>query len=467
MRQAGLLLLLWMFVSCVSDNTNKMDIWEPFSNMEEIQLTNGPYGHFLHSTQFFSADDRWIVYDTRNDGSHIGRTCCIEMVNTRTKEIKEVFRTKNQSDYGPGVGGATFSPTTDTVLFIHGLLNCDSSNPYSFSRRTGVSVDIDYPGKAIFMDARDVVPPFIPGALRGGTHAHTWSGDGKWVSFTYNDALMAQLEKEGSENAKDLRMVGVMAPYGPVLVEPDRNGENVDGEKFSVLVTRVTEHPDPGTDQIDRAYEDGWVGTDGYLRSDGSRQKRAIAFLGDTRDKKGNTLTEVFVVDIPDDVTLGIPGQPLAGTEITRPNPPRGAVQRRITHTEDRKYPGVRGPRHWMRSMPDGSLVFFLMMDETGIIQVYGISPNGGPIRQITDNDFPVETTFNVSPDGQFIAFGSGNDVYLTRIESGETRQVGPEPGQEMSDLKSVHWSNDGKMLACNRMIAAGDSSYYQVFLLK
>lgn len=444
----------------------KNDVWAPFYQMQEIQLTSDNKGHFLHTTQYFSPDNSWIVYDTRNDGSHIGRTCCIEIVNTSTKEINTLYQTQNQTLFGPGVGAATFNPVDDMVLFIHGLKSCDSINPYDFPRRTGVAVSMNKPNQAIFMDARDVIPPFTAGALRGGTHAHTWSKDGRWISFTYNDALMAQLEKEGVENVKDLRMVGVMAPAGPVKVGQNDEGENFDGEKYTVIVSRVTENPVPGSDEIDRAYEDGWVGTNGYIKKDGSRQKRAVAFLGDTRDANGNKLTEVFLTDIPDDVTREMEGQPIRGTETERPFPPEGTNQRRLTFTQNRKYPGVQGPRHWLRTTPDGSLIFFLMKDGGGVVQLYGISPTGGKIKQITSNDFSVETTFNVSPDGQFLAYGSQQNVYVTYIESGKTKMISSPPGEGRNELRAIHWSNDGKMLAFNRKVAVGDTSYYQIFLL-
>ncbi len=444
-----------------------MDIWNPFEQMSEGQMTFGGEGHFLYITQYFSPDDNWVVYDTRNDDTHIGRTGCIEMVNTVTKEKKLLYRAPGQTINGPGVGAAAFSPVSNTVIFIHGLMNCDSVKPYGFTRRTGVAVSLNKPGEPIFMDARDVLEPFMPGALRGGTHAHSWSGDGEWISFTYNDALLAQLEKEGDNNIKDLRVVGVMAPFGPVTVKEGEYGENVHGEKFAIIVTEVTENPEPGSDQISIACEDGWVGTHGYSRPDGSRQKSAVAFLGDTRDKNGNILTEVFIADIPDDVTIQMPGQPLAGTGLSRPAPPAGTNQRRLTFTGENKYPGVQGPRHWMRSTPDGSLIFFMMKDTFGNIQIYAVSPNGGEIKQITNNYFSVETTFSVRPDGQFIAYGSGEKVFLTHIETGETRQVSPGPQKGMTGLKSINWSNGGNMIAYNRKVSVDDSSYFQIFLLK
>ena len=462
-----ILFILLFFANCNTKNNNLGDIWEPFQQMKEIQLTYGEKGHFLYVTQVFSPDDQWIVYDTRNDGGHIGQTCCVEMVNIKTKEIKLIYQAPGQTRYGPGVGAASFNPVSDKVLFIHGLFNCDSIHPYGFTRRMGVAVALDRPGAPIFMDARDVSIPFTPGALRGGTHAHSWSGDGEWISFTYNDALLSELEEDGCDSIKDLRVVGVMAPYGPVNVEANESGENFDGEKFTVLVTRVNEYPEPGTDQISRAYEDGWVGTNGYFKQNFSKQKRALAFLGDTKDKRGNTVTEVFIADIPDDITIEIPGEPLAGTASSRPAPPVGTSQRRLTFTSDNKYPGVQGPRHWIRSTPDGSLIFFMMKDEDGNIQLFAVSPNGGEINQITTNLFSIETTFSVCPDGNFVAYGNEEKVFLTHIETGETRQASPGSDNGMTGLGSIQWSNDGKAIAYNRKVEVADTIYYQVFILR
>lgn len=470
MGKAYIVLLLCFMVRLITScqYTDDSSIaWEKYSRLEENQLTFGNQGHFLHTTQVFSPDDQWIAYDSRNKDSHIGRTCCIHMVNTSTKEIKKLYQTTGQTLFGPGVGGVTFSPVDQQVLFIHGLPNCNKNRPYGFSRRLGAIVRTDFPGEPIFMDARNLSPPYTPGALRGGSHAHTWSGDGKWISFTYNDEVMTRLEKLNFQGIRDLRMVGVMAPYGPVEVHPDTSGENLDGRMFSVAVSRVTENPEPGSDQIDRAYSDGWVGTNGYMKEDGSNQKRAVAFLGDTRDEKGDKLTEVFLVDIPDDVRKQVPGEPLAGTDYERPFPPEGTIQRRLTYTADRKYPGVQGPRHWIRSAPDGSMIYFMMKDNQGIVQIFGTPPTGGKIRQITMNEFPVETTFSVSPDGNFLAYGFDQQVYLTEVSSSKTKVLTPKPAKEVKGLKSISWSNDGRMLAYNRTVTHTDSSYIQIFLLK
>ena len=108
-----------------------------------------------------------------------------------------------------------------------------------------------------------------------------------------------------------------------------------------------------------------------------------------------------------------------------------------------------------------------MMKDTAGIVQIYGISPNGGQHRQITFNNFSVETGFNVSPNGKFLAYGNRQRVYVTQIQAGETRQVSPEPQENMAELRAINWSNSGNILAYNRKIAINDTSYFQVFLLR
>jgi hypothetical protein len=428
----------------------------------EQQLTFDTKGHTIHNNQAFSPSDEWIVYDTRNQDGGIGGTGSIEMVNIETGKTQLLYQTTNQTEFGPGVGAATFSPTQNRVLFIHGIRNANQQKPYDFDRRTGVAIDIDQPGKTVFLDARNIKPPFTPGALRGGTHAHGWSADGQWISFTYNDYPLNLLSKTNPA-VKDLRVVGVMAPLGKVTVADDGSLENNSGELFSVVVTKATESPKPGSDEIDKAFDEGWIGSNGYQKPDGTRQKRAIAFQGNVRNKEGKTVTEIFVVDLPDDLTQAADGQPLEGTETTRPNPPKGVQQRRITFTEH----GAEGPRHWLRTPPDGSVIGFLAKDPTGTIQIFGVSPNGGAIRQLTRQPFPIQTTFNFSPDGRWLAYGADNSVFVTDLTTGDFKRLTPRSSDEEQPHNGIVWSNKGDMIAYNRYMTTGKGKYLQLFLLK
>jgi len=316
---------------------------------DEIQLTFGDYGHTIHNYQVFSPDDRWIVFDSRNFDNQISSTGNIDMVNVTSGETLTLYRTVNQTQYGPGVGAASFSPFEEKVIFIHGIRNANEINPYGFTRRTGVAIDVKHRFCPIFMDARNIYSPFTQGALRGGTHAHCWSGDGKWISFTYNDYILEQLGKT-DKCVKDLRAVGIMVPSEKVKVPDYNNLENNDGEMFSVVITEVLENPRPASDEIMKAFDECWIGKIGYKKTDGSLQEKAVAFQGHVITKNGKVKTECFVADLPEDISNPKVNSPLEGTPVTRPGVPEGIHQRRITNTEN----GMEGPRNWLRTTPDG-----------------------------------------------------------------------------------------------------------------
>lgn len=433
-------------------------------NVRVIQLTRDQNGHTIHNTECFSPDDQWIVYDGRNYDSLISSTGNISMVNVETGEIRELYHTIHQTQYGPGVGAATFSPAANRIIFIHGIRNADKNNPYDFTRRTGVAIDVAKPLHPIFMDARDITPPFTPGALRGGTHAHNWSADGKWVSFTYNDYILQQLQKKDS-GVKDLRTVGVMVPGHPVNVAEDNLRENNSGKMFAVVVAEVTENPKPGSDEIDRAFDEGWIGSKGYLKKDGKWQRRAIAFQGEVVNDDGTRKTEVFVADLPEDITKAKPGKPLEGTNTSRPNVPAGVEQRRITYTSN----GIQGPRHWLRTTPDGSLIAFLGKDDKGIVQLFGVSPNGGKIWQLSFNDFSIQGPFNFSPDGKYVAYLADNSVFVTEVSTGKSQRLTPSAANTEKVTGSVVWNNNGTMLAFNKYVKDKgiEEPFLQIFVIK
>lgn len=374
----------------------------------EHQLTNSPYNHILTNAAIWSPDGKWIVYDIRSDrDGSVFNGDRIEQVNVETGEVQILYQAKN----GAKCGVATYSPVDQKVIFILGPENPSHDWQYGPSRRRGVIVDALHPGPPTSLDARNLVEPYTPGALRGGSHVHTFGPDG-WVSFTYNDDVIHS----------DQRNVGIALPGRPVKVPRD-HPRNHDGTYFSVLVTRTVASPRPGSDDLRRAFEDAWVGTHGYVKPDGSRQMRAIAFQGEVIAESGQPISEVFIVDLPDVPTC--PGDgPLEGSAITLPAPPRGTYQHRLTFTAARKYPGISGPRHWLRSSPDGSRIAFLMQDDNGIVQLWTVSPNGGAPVQLTENPWPIESAFSWSPDGQSIAYIMDKSLFISDVRSSITQRI-------------------------------------------
>ncbi|WP_428664902.1 DUF3748 domain-containing protein [Runella sp.] len=433
--------------------------------LAEKQLTNDlSYNHDLDNNDNFSPDNQWLVYDTRTEEGGIAASAKIEKVNVETGEKKVLYALPNNAEWGPGAGAVSYSPVDNAVVFIHGLMSVTKDNPYQQWRRTGVIINDSAPNVPIFMDARDITPPYTKGALRGGTHRHEWSGDGQWIGYTYNDAVLKALEDKTGEK-HNLRTIGVSKRNNPVALEKDAQGDNVSGEWFSALVVRVTPNPKAGSDEISHAAGDSWVGTKGYLKSDGTPQI-ARAFIGKVKDKDGKGVDEVFIVDIPNDIT--IPGDfgPLEGTDTTFPMPPKGTVQRRLTFTANTPHAGCTGI---VRSSPDGSLLAFLAKDEKGIQQIFTISPNGGVPTQLTFHDKDVAGSVRWHPNGKQLCYVWNGSIVLCKMgnDAFEKRfQVLTAP-TNLSPSNLV-WSHDGVTLAFNRLLSNGEAEKSkQIFIIK
>lgn len=423
------------------------------SRATETQVTSGHQGRILTNIGAWSPDSRWLVYDVRSDeaGSDFNGSR-IEAVNVDTREVRLVYESRN----GARCGVVTFHPTRWQVAFIHGPENPTPDWTYGPFHRQGVLVDWDRPDVAIPLDARDLTEPMTPGALRGGSHVHVFNGDGSLVSFTYEDHVLA-VASSNSVPGADLnqRNIGVSMVGHPVKVKKD-HVRNHDGTAFTVLVTRTENSPRPGSDEIQKAFEEGWVGTNGYVRGDGQRQ-RALAFQGHVITTRGETNSEVYLVDLPADLTVAGSG-PLAGTATRRPCPPRGVEQRRLTRTEHRKFPGIQGPRHWLRASPDGSAIGFLMKDDAGIVQLWTVSPLGGEPRQVTRNGRSVESAFTWSPDGRSVFYAMDRSVCVTDVANGVTTRLTPPTGErEAPRTEAVVVSPDGRKVAFMRHLLEAD----------
>ncbi|MEP0712673.1 MAG: DUF3748 domain-containing protein, partial [Algoriphagus sp.] len=380
----------------------------------------------------------------------------------KTKTIRMIYQLDNQTVFGPGVGAASFHPIKNQVVFIHGLRNASEQTPYGFTRRFAMLRDLDDAKKSIPLEARNVREPLTAGSLRGGSHAYSFSADGQLVSFTYNDAILEQ-ESKTNPAIVDLRTVGAFLVGQGVKIHGEVDAENFDGAGFAILLAEVYPNPEPGSDTISKAYEEGWVGNSGYITAAGTTQKYALAFLGDVVSASGEKVTEVFIADIPDDFQ-SLRGSVEAGNRMILPTIPKGVKQRRLTFTTTKKNPGVQGPRQWIRSSPDGSEIYFYQRDDAGIIQICAVSPNGGEVKAITANNFSADTGFALSSDGKYLAYGSNEAIYVTAVANGKTQLVLTAPTDSAQALSNINWSNTGYLLAYNRKVYQNATFFFQIY---
>jgi len=433
------------------------------------RLTHRPHGHILTNIGCWSHDAQWIVYDTRSDaaGSRFDGTT-IERVHVASGTVEVLYR----SQPGAHCGVATCCPVTDRVVFILGPEPATDDWPYAANHRRGVIVR---PGshEVVALDAMCYAQPFVPGALRGGSHVHSFDARGQCVAFTYEDHVLAAHEAEappGEEGVlceRNQRSVGISTPLHSVTVHAAHQ-RNHSGSHFSALLTRTCDRPRPASDDITRAVEDAWIGHSGYRLATADTWQPALAFLGEVTNLRGQPIMEVFVVDVPSDLTIASDDGPLQGTASQRPRPPRGAHQRRLTHTEFARFPGVCAPRHWPRSSPDGSLIFFLMRDDTGLAQIHCIAPTGGTQSQVTSVPGGVTSAFSVSANGRWLAHTAEGCVCATEIATGRTlRLTEPRPAPLAPRPEACVFAPNGTQIAYVRPVLVEGVLWNQVCIVE
>ncbi|MBC8344661.1 MAG: DUF3748 domain-containing protein [Candidatus Marinimicrobia bacterium] len=437
-----ILISLW---GCTTKN-----VW-----LKENQLTFGSYNHSLDNNDNFSPDGQWLVYDTRKEDGGIRMGQTIERVHISSGKIDTVYTAPNMSEYGPGLGAVSYNPTKDQVIFIHGLLDPTKEEPYTFTRRFGAIVNIGEPHNMIVLDARDVTFPFTKGALRGGTHRHEFSGDGKWVGYTYNDAIMALNYPE-----KNLRTIGVSRIGNTVNVNSiDR--KHFSGISETVVAVKVTQNPEYGSDEISHAADDSWVGKSGYIDKNGNLQ-RARAFLGEVRSQSNQKVKELFIVDMPEDLDLSNESMEVAETLSGLPTPPKSFNQRRLTWTAETQFPGCSGI---VRSSPDGNKMAYLSRDKHGVQQVFLMSPIGGKPTQLTSFDSSVQSGVRWNSNGTHICFVWNNAIVIANVNDGSWKQI-IQPIQE--EISALVWNSDDSTIAYNKNVYDENAgkSFAQIFTI-
>jgi len=386
---------------------------------QERQLTTAPRNHALDNNDNYSANDRYLCFDTRMTRVFAnGASASIMKVDVRTGEESVVYEPQpavlTKTQVAPGVIAASYHPSADEIVFIHGPLLSETAESgfYAKTNRRGAVAQADGTSGARFLDHRDVTSAVTPpGAQRGGTHRHEYSGDGQRIGFTYDDHLLPGYG----------RTVGLLVP---------RNDAPSGATHWFTILVPVVPQNDARPGDLVSATSDSWVGRHGLLR----------AFIGRVKEADGTFRNSLYVVEIPAhvDVTTA-----QAGTRSTFPTPPQGVRVRRLTHTN---HQGI------VRGSPDGQRIAYLAQDANGKWQVFLIGVDGQGVTQLTRFPAGVRHGARWHPSGHSLAVVTDEGVAVVSTRPGTnfgksvmlTRHAG---------IEGLVWSNHGRQLAYNRRV--------------
>lgn len=363
------------------------------------QITSQPYGHIIANRNVWSSDGESILYDLREDeAAFTGER--IERVKVRSGDIEILYRSTD----GACCGVPTCSPVDDRYVFIHGPERPTADWSYCAWHRRGVIGRLSQPGCVSNLDARDIVAPFTPGALRGGTHLHMFSPDGLMVASTYEDHVLATSSEPQADSNR--RVVALSLLGHPVQV-PKTHLRNHDGEAFTIIATPVSESPRQGSDEILRAHSEAWI------------DENRLACLGEVVCEDGRTCHEVFLISLPRNLWQASTHLAQASSH-ERIATPLGIQLRRLTRTCDRKHPGITGPRHWTVASPSGTHVGCFAKDNDGHAQFHIIEATSGDMHQVSRHPFSATSAFTWRADGQAVAYVADGSVIELSIATGE-----------------------------------------------
>jgi len=405
---------------------------------QTIRLTHTPRGHTIANRDCWTFDGRAIAFDLRDDETRFDSPSImrvhIDPPNRGRPRCEPVYTSVDASRCGV----PTCSGVDDRIVFIQADEPRDDDWHYCAWHRRGVVMHRDQPDTAQTLDARDIVPPFTPGALRGGTHLHTFNHDATAIVSTYEDHLLAtSIDPRAQANR---RGIAVHVLSTPVTV-PKTHPRNHDGTSFTTFVSHLSDDPIPGSDEIAMASGEAW------LAGSGNR----IAMQGTVVDRRGMLCVEIFLITLPDRLDdLRIAGNhPLQGTPTTRPGVPAGVTQRRLTYTSDRVFPGVVGSRHWAVGSPDGSRIGFYMRDDAGTVQFWTVSPDSGETVQVTRNAPEPTSPFTWHPDGSHVAYIADGSVMMVDSRAGRSQRLTPRmPAVDGPTHHACVFSPDGSSIA-------------------
>ena len=94
------------------------------------------------------------------------------------------------------------------------------------------------------------------------------------------------------------------------------------------------------------------------------------------------------------------------------------------------------------------------MRDDLGIVQLFTVSPNGGPPVQVTRDEWHVASSFGWSPDGRRIAYVADSSVFVVDVASGASTRLTDRTLAAPPRAEACVFSPDGRRIAFMRSVA-------------
>ena len=382
------------------------------------QRTWGSYGHFLNHRQALSHCGGFLYYDTRNADPDIAKTTRIESLDLADDTVRVIYDTYSLSANGPGVGAVVCHPLRSTVLFIHGLAHCNDNYPYSMTRRFGAWASLDPRNpvcKIQALEGRGLQSKLPWGSLGGGTHAHSFSKEGNWVSFTYNDAMQPQRRSVGFAYVD-----GWDSDHGEKNAEsPSKYEDEFQGRGWAALAL-IPEDP------ILCAREECWV----QGQVDG-KAYMALAMIVSVQSSQSlqPPVDEIYLAEFPSDAKRwpnDLSGQMAcrSGAGSWRLEPPPGIRWRRLTNTQASEYPGIAGPRHWLIASGCGRWIVALKKDSKGVVRLIRVSVQDGQTEWISGNRQSITHPPAIDPNGGRLTYLVSKRLTILDLYSCQETQV-------------------------------------------
>lgn len=93
------------------------------------------------------------------------------------------------------------------------------------------------------------------------------------------------------------------------------------------------------------------------------------------------------------------------------------------------------------------------MRDDRGIVQLFTVSPTGGPPVQVTRDEWDVASSFSWSPDGGRIAYVADGSVFIVDAASGASTRLTDSTPASPPRPEACVFSPDGRRIAFMRTL--------------